>query len=172
MDSPRGFETMTAEAQRRWVEDDFCQSPYQYASSNCVQRIQPRSQGQVDRRRLVAVEEERLSGFPSNYTKPCKSVTGNDAKSLERSRKSLLGNAWTLPQAAFWVRICILHLFSFDCANSYCTQFEPTRWIFLDECSTSFKEVFENLRLECPYRQFLLDRNEWNKFLLSWFRRN
>ena len=31
-------------------------------------------------------------------------------------------------------------------------------WIFLDECAFSIKEVFEDLRLKCPYRFFLLSK--------------
>ena len=113
MASARGHTSMTPEAKVRRERHQWGQSPYQYADSSRVKAINNSRKYRTDRRWLVAQEEqERRSDFPSNYIRPAKTVTGSHPKDLERARKSLLGNAWTVPQASFWVSACLVYLFA------------------------------------------------------------
>ena len=49
-------------------------------------------------RRLIAVEAERLMGYPANHTKAILTL-GLSPKEAERRRLSLLGSAWHLSVA-------------------------------------------------------------------------
>ena len=87
MSEARGFRSMIVQPEKRWRDDNFTQSPYQYMDNNCVHPLSKDKRGNI--RRLVAREEEKISGFPEDYTRPARSVTGKDPKALERTRKSL-----------------------------------------------------------------------------------
>ena len=79
-----------------WRKDEYCQSPYQYCPRNRV------TDGR-DQRRLLPIEEERLTGVPDEYTWPCqeKGSAGYASLPHRRTRHSLLGNAWNLYALAF-----------------------------------------------------------------------
>ena len=57
-----GLESASREAKERWAADSWCQAPYQYEESNMVKS------GKGNLRRLVAAEEELISGMPRNLT--------------------------------------------------------------------------------------------------------
>ena len=63
--APRGLHVTSESGKRRWRDNDFDQSPYQFDDSNCVQSL---TTGK--RRRLTALEEECLSAYPEHYTAP------------------------------------------------------------------------------------------------------
>jgi len=87
MKDPRGIETCDAQTLARWRADHWAQAPYQYKATNMVisktQKL----------RRLLAVEEERLMGFPPHYTAPLLQLDLKDYE-FEHRRRSLLGNSW------------------------------------------------------------------------------
>ena len=105
MDAPRGFAYATEEALTKWRRDQFAQSLDQYAESNMVQHSVSKCKC-----RLVSAEEERFSGYHTCYTLPVKSLCPKDPVTLERKRKSLLGNAWITYQTKFWVLVLLQSL--------------------------------------------------------------
>ena len=155
LNNPRGLERATAQALQRWRLDEFAQSPYQYADHNVVCNL---TSGKV--RRLVAYEEEKLSGYPPNYTLAVKTNVPKDPANLERRRKSLLGNAWTAYQARFWlltIGLCANFRVS-DSQQKTKLQQGSIPHLYVNERLVAFLEVYNDLKLSCPYRQDRLDR--------------
>ena len=85
-----------AETLEWWAHDEYSQSPYQYGPRNRV------TNGS-EQRRLLPIEEERLTGVPDDYTWPCQEKGSDGYAQLphQRARHSLLGNAWNLFVLAF-----------------------------------------------------------------------
>ena len=89
MKDPRGISRCKPADLARWKADLWAQAPYQYRVNNLVKS----KKGNM--RRLLAVEEERMMGFPAHYTSPLLQVRMQDHL-YEHKRKSLLGNAWNV----------------------------------------------------------------------------
>ena len=78
-------------------DDQWAQAPYQYKLQNMVRGLRTGNE-----RRLIAVESERLMGYREHHTAVVLTL-GLEPKDLERKRISLLGHAWHLSVAQFWL---------------------------------------------------------------------
>jgi hypothetical protein len=71
---------------------------YQNVPSNCVRNLT----GTV--RRLYVSEEERMMGFPENWTWPIVGDTDGTTDAIQARRRKLLGNTWHVGVAVFILR--------------------------------------------------------------------
>jgi site-specific DNA-cytosine methylase len=99
MGDPRGIGKATEEGKARWKADQFAQAPYQYADNNMVATAAEPGRA----RRLTNREEERLMGYPADFTLPVRQHSLDPTK-MRRARSSLLGNAWSLDVTKFILR--------------------------------------------------------------------
>ena len=104
----------------RWEADAFSQAPYQFRDCNCV----------INRkrhvRRLYHLEEERLMGFPDDWTFPLvrDNADGGTSRESQHRRHTMLGNAWS-------IRVCIWILLAAIGSSAACRPqpthvFDPT----------------------------------------------
>ena len=114
MPAPRGIEKCTAEELGEWRINGWDQSPYQYRRKNKVMSVR---QPHMEPRRLIVDEEERAHQLPSGYTAPLSQL---DLPHLEmqKRRQSLLGNAWHVGPAMFWVQVLVMPLLGRSCSSS------------------------------------------------------
>ena len=75
----------------RWREDQHRYPPYQYKPEHCVHH----SSGQV--RVPNIAERELILGFPLGYTQHCLPKQQRVGSIYEDTRKTLLGNSWSVP---------------------------------------------------------------------------
>ena len=145
---PRGLEVTSEAGIRRWKESGYAQSPYQFDDSNCVQDDFGR------RRRLVASEEEVLSGYDVCYTLP---VIGNTSKEdrssgeVERRRKSLLGNAWHADLARFWFVTLLLTCRLWKTADADSAVKCQARCLTICDIAKPCIQAFQQAKQSCPY---------------------
>ena len=136
-----GKEKASAEALQRWAEDKWSQAPYQYEETNMVQD----TSGNI--RRLLPCEEEKLMGYPQDYTAVLKKAAGEDHKAHAYRRQTLLGNSWSLHVTLFIVQSFIIpHVKSNElCGDSPFQDMDP--------------QSFEWGRNHCPYLRDLQERD-------------
>lgn len=121
MKDPRGINSCDASTLERWRQDFWAQSPYQYKQTNMVVS----KNGKL--RRLIAVEEERLMGFPTHFTAPMLQLRLQDFE-YEHRRRSLLGNSWCV-----FVIVFILQCMGIDSAPASTSPVEA-QGFFPTEC--------------------------------------
>jgi hypothetical protein len=95
------MEHAASEAFRRWQEHLWAPAPHHYEDSNMVQ------DAQGNRRRLLPCEEEKLMGYPSDYTAVIKKAEGEDHRAHAYRRQTVLGNSWSLHVTLFIVKVLI-----------------------------------------------------------------
>ena len=100
MSFPRGFKECDQETLERWKSDDYAQAPYMYMENNLVSPMSARSGAHP--RRLIAVEEERLQGWPTSYTAPV-SQSLTEVDQVDSKRRSLIGLSWHIGVVRFIV---------------------------------------------------------------------
>ena len=103
MPSPRGLDSCDLKTLEIWQDNSYDQAPYHYKPNNPVRAIKDPD----IMRRLISNEEERAMSFPTGYTSPLRHKY-TEHKQFERQRQSLLGNAWRVKVARFWVQVLIL----------------------------------------------------------------
>jgi hypothetical protein len=109
MYDPRGIDRCDQNTLERWEADKWAQSPNQYQETNMV-----KSEGGI-LRRLIAIEEERIMGFPTHFTAPILQLSLRDFE-YEHRRRSLLGNSWSI-----FVVIFLLQCFGIAESNQHHT---------------------------------------------------
>ena len=157
-----GLESASREAKERWAADSWCQAPYQYEESNMVKS------GKGNLRRLVAAEEELISGMPRNLTLALAGAKlpsdEQERVDLERRRKSLIGDAWHFSVTKF---ILMALFMSFDSSRAVagataCPESDPwatsEKWARVDV--EDWRPVFRCRRRDCGFVNYLneLDR--------------
>ena len=95
---PAGLHHCDAATITRWKEDQHRFPPYQYKAENCVHH----ASGQL--RVPDVAERELILGFPLNYTQHCLPKQDRVGKLYEDTRKTLLGNSWSVPVVAFLMK--------------------------------------------------------------------
>ncbi len=121
MKDPRGIDSCDSSTLERWKQDFWAQSPYQYKQINMVES----KGGKL--RRLIALEEERLMGFPAHFTAPLLQLKLKDFE-YEHRRRSLLGNSWCV-----FVIVFILQCMGIDSAQAPVSPVE-TQNFFPADC--------------------------------------
>jgi hypothetical protein len=134
------MEHASSEAFRRWQEDLWAQAPHHYEDSNMVQ------DARGNRRTLLPCEEDKLMGYPSDYTAVIKKAEGEDHRAHAYRRHTVLGNSWSLHVACFIVKVLISPYVLPEGLQGY-SGFE-----YIDE------ESFWWGISHCPYLQDLEDR--------------
>ena len=136
-----GLTEASQEAKDKWAEDRWSQAPYQYETRNMVQD----ESGAM--RRLLPCEEEKLMGYPPDYTAVLKKSPGENHKAHAYRRQTLLGNAWSLHVTMFLAQALIIpHVKSQEMAGDSCLE-------HLDP------EAFRWGRENCPYLHDLDERH-------------
>ena len=145
---PRGLDKTSPKGLELWQLDNWSQSPYQYDERNQVQHCMT---GQ--RRRLVVAEEERISAYATGYTSAVVQLIGKDRPvEVTRARQSLIGNAWHMKVAQFWLGVlCVMAGIS---VGETLVTSPLQSHLFLNERALAFKEVYTHLKSACPYFQW------------------
>ena len=147
---PRGIREASPGALRRWQDDRFAQSPYQYAASNCVVHTEG---GKI--RRLLPIEEETLMGFPPDFTEPASDVfPEGDLEGSAHKRHSLLGNAWHVGVVKFILTLLVLPLVSVQSSEVSASHAGGAFY----RMHPDFADTYVEMRRSCPYLSDRADR--------------
>ena len=103
---PAGLRTLQPHEVARWKADKHRYPPYQYRDDNTL------GSRSGERRPPNVREREVILGFPSGYTTQCLKKSEHGKELHEDTRKSLLGNSWSVPVVA-WLIGCLVHLLGF-----------------------------------------------------------
>ena len=134
-------------AKQRWTQDLWSQAPYQYEDGNLVQ------DDQGNMRRLLPCEEEKLMGYPADYTAAIKKKAGEGHTAHAYRRQTLLGNSWSLFVTVFIVQsIIVPHIKAEELVGDSCME-------HLDP------EAYKWGRENCPYLHDLDEREMNSKAL-------
>ena len=95
---PAGLHTCDEATLARWRQDQHRFPPYQYKAENCIHH-------KVQGVRVANIaEREAILGFPVTYTEQCVPKQQRQGAFWEDTRKTLLGNTWSVPVVAILMK--------------------------------------------------------------------
>ena len=104
MRKPAGLHLCQEHELHRWRLDSHKFPPYQYRDIHCVHH----RSGEA--RPPSVLEREVILGFPSQYTAQCLPKKFHMNKDHEDCRLTLLGNSWSVPVVAWFIKVLLVRL--------------------------------------------------------------
>ena len=96
---PAGLHHCDEATRERWKADLHRYPPYQYKPEFCLHRTKTK-----EIRVASIAEREVILGFPLHYTQHCMSKQHRVGHLYEDTRKTLLGNSWSVPVVAILMK--------------------------------------------------------------------